>query len=168
MTRSRGILPVPLLLALGLWGCAGGGMTDRAELSWDAGIATQRDAQDKPIRVLQNHLYEIERQEQPPNIMILTRWKQRLPFDDEREEGVEMAQTRFIVEARPRQRNPDGTDIYTVRVRVENQVRMFAGGDWVARRPSREFRSYAAGVAGDIRAELQTGIRIIGMSVSAK
>jgi hypothetical protein len=161
--RIRGaVLVMAMVLPFGPGCASGGGLADRAELSWDAGLATPRDAQEKPVRILRNHQYDMEREEPPPNIYILTRWKQRLPFDDEAASGVEMAQTRFIIEARPRQRNPDGQDLYTVRVRVENQVRTGPSADWTVSPPSDEFRTYANGIAGDIRADLEAGIRVIG------
>jgi len=128
---------------------------------WDAGLATAFDAMDKPVRVLRNHLYDMERQDGPPNIYLLTRWHQRRPLADEAALGAELAHTRFIVEGRPRQRNPEtGDDLYTVRVRVENQLQMQGETDWVRVEPTADFRAYAAHIADLIREELEMGVRI--------
>jgi len=146
-------------------GCAlGGGPGIGGDLTWDAGLATARDVREKSLRVLQNHSYELEREEAPPNMYFLTRWRARTPFKDETELGAELAQTRFIVEARPRERGRDtraGTlTMYTVRVRVENELRREGETDWVQADPTDEFRAYAANIAALIRQELRIGIRV--------
>lgn len=151
------------LVVLGV-GCAAGGSGSNRGLSWDLGIATPRDAMDKSVQVLRNYQYDVERDSGPPNIYIITRWRERTPFDDEQAAGIEAVQTRFIVEARPRTRNPEGQDMYTVRIRAENMVRMSReSGDWSTEGPvSSEFRAYAGRIADDIRSSLATGIRMVG------
>ena len=155
-----GGLTASLLLLLA--GCASGaGPGLEGGLVWEAGLATSRDAMEKPVRVLRNHFYDMERQDGPPNMYLLTRWHQRQPLEDEAALGAEMAQTRFIVEARPRQRNPEtGDDLFTVRVRVENLLRMQGESDWVRWEPTPEFRAYASHIADLIREELEIGVRI--------
>lgn len=157
---------VGLLLAfvLLLAGCASAGAGGSRGMTWDLGVATPRDAMDKSVQVLRNYQYDIERQDGPPNIYITTRWRQRIPFEDEQEAGIEMAQTRFVVEARPRTRNPEGQDMYTVRIRAENMVQMTRdAGDWESEGPvTTEFRAYASTIADDIRSSLATGIRSVG------
>lgn len=156
---SGGGAAVALLL---MAGCAlGGGPGIGGGLTWDAGLATSRDVMEKSVRVLRNNQYDMEREDGPPNIYLLTRWRQRAPLGDEAEMGAEMAQTRFIVEARPRQRSPETTDdVYTVRVRVQNELRMEGETDWVEADPTDEFRAYASHIAALIREELEVGIRI--------
>jgi hypothetical protein len=152
-----------ILIAAGLAmtflaGCAGhaGGVGD---LRWDAGLATARDVGEKAIGVLQNHHYTIERAEGPPSIYVETRWKGRTPFDDETEAGVTAAETRFIIEGR---RSPRGDELYNVRVRAENRGRL-QGGDYEMLDPTSQFRAYANRIAADIKTELETGIRVIGL-----
>jgi hypothetical protein len=145
-----------------LAGCATAGGAGPTQ-SWDLGLATPGDASQKSTEVLRNYRFEVEREEGPPNIYILTRWQQRPPFEDEAALGADLAQTRFIVEARARRRNPQGEDLFTVRLRVENRLRLDGPmSDWVERPLTEEFRSFATQVAGDIRASLQSGIRVIG------
>ena len=146
-------------------GCALGGGPGMGEvLTWDAGLATARDVREKSLRVLQNHFYEMEREEGPPNIYVLTRWRARTPFKDETELGAELAQTRFIVEARPRERSRQTGDgrltMYTVRVRAENELRREGETDWVQADPTDDFHAYASHIAALIRQELTIGIRI--------
>jgi len=152
-----GLLVVASACATGGAGSGGG-----VGLTWDLGAATPGDASEKTSRILQQYQYEFERTEGPPNIYLLTRWKQRLPFDDERDAGIDLAQTRFIVEARARTRSPDGPDVYNVRLRVENLFQMRGGsGDWESTGVvTPEFRSYANGVAEEMRAALVSGIRV--------
>jgi hypothetical protein len=150
---------VGLLLAGGCASTEGAAPTQ----SWDLGLATPRDASQKSIEVLRNYRYEVEREEGPPNIFIVTRWQQRAPLDDEAAVGADLAQTRFIIEARARRRNPQGEDLFTVRLRVENRLRLDGPmSDWVEHPLTPDFRDFAAEVAGEIRASLQTGIRVIG------
>jgi hypothetical protein len=147
-----------------LAGCAGhaGGVGD---LRWDAGLATARDIGEKAIGVLQNHQYTIERAEGPPSIYVETRWRGRTPFSDEAAAGVTAADTRFIIEGR---RSPRGEELYSVRIRAENRGRTDPAGDYEVLEPTPEFRAYANRIAADIRAELETGIRVIGIILSGE
>jgi|GEM_PF-417353 len=160
LKRGSGQLAAAGLLLLG--GCASTGGAGPTQ-SWDLGLATPGDASQKSIEVLRNYRFEVEREEGPPNIYILTRWQQRPPLQDEAALGADLAQTRFIVEARARRRNPQGEDLFTVRLRVENRLRLDGPtSDWVEHPITDDFRIFASEVAGDIRASLQTGIRVIG------
>ncbi len=158
----RGSVLGGMVLLLAACATGGAGSGGGVGLNWDLGAATSGDASEKTSRILQQYQYEFERSEGPPNIYLLTRWKQRLPFDDERELGIELAQTRFIVEARARTRSPDGPDVYNVRLRVENLFQMRGGaGDWETTGVvTPEFRTYANGVAEEMRAALVSGIRV--------
>jgi hypothetical protein len=134
-----------------LTACASGGARV-GSLSWNVGEATAADAQDETIQVLRKYQYEIERQEGPPSIYIITRWKNRSPFNDEMAAGVQEARTRFIVEARR------GSQLlYTVRLRSENEVRV--GDTFERAEPTPEFRAYASELSEELKAVLLMGIR---------
>lgn len=153
---------VALVGLLLVGGCASTGGTGPTQ-SWDLGLATPGDASQKSIEVFRNYRFEVEREEGPPNIYILTRWQQRPPFEDEAALGAVLAQTRFIVEARARRRNPQGEDLFTVRLRVENRLQLEGPtSEWVEQPLTDEFQTFASQVAGDIRTSLQSGIRVIG------
>jgi hypothetical protein len=123
-----------------------------SSLNWNVGEATASDAQEKTIQVLRKYQYQIERQEGPPSIYIITRWKNRSPFTDEMAVGVQEARTRFVVEARR------GSQLlYTVRVRTENEVRI--GDVFESAEPTEEFTQYATELAEELRAVLLMGIR---------
>lgn len=130
-------------------------------LNWDLGLATTSDAQSIPNQILTRHLYRIERASGPPAIMIQTYWRDRTLFDDERAAGFSEARTRFIVEARPRMRNPEGgSELLTVSMRAENMGRLATGGEWMTMAPTPEFREYSGTIAADIKAELENRTRI--------
>ncbi|TVP42311.1 MAG: hypothetical protein EA350_16440 [Gemmatimonadales bacterium] len=157
--RRAGLGLAGLLLLAGCASTEGAAPTQ----SWDLGLATPGDAAQKSTEVLRNYRFEVERSEGPPNIFILTRWQQRTPLEDEAALGAVLAQTRFIVEARARRRNPQGEDLFTVRLRVENQLRLDgAMSDWVEQPHTSDFRAFAAEIAAEIRASLQSGIRVTG------
>lgn len=136
--------------------CASSGASG---LSWNVGQATAADAQNESVQIFRQYQYEIERAEGPPSIYIITRWRPRTPFDDERALGVEEAQTRWILEARARQRDPTRQDLYTVRLRVENEGRMESAMDFETLEPTPEFEEYANRLAADLGAVLEMGIR---------
>jgi hypothetical protein len=149
------------LLVILLAGCsARAGGVAAATRSFDLGLATQLDVQDKPVRVLRLNAYEAERVVGPPNVLVQTRWVARTPFADEQAHGITDARTRFIMEARPRQRNPEGgVTLYTARLRVENMGRT-GESDWVPLEPTPQFQAYAERIAAAVREELEAGIRI--------
>lgn len=158
--RVRALLALTALLLVA--GCASTGEAGPTQ-SWDLGLATPGDASQKSIEVFRNYRFEVEREEGPPNIYILTRWQQRNPLADEAALGADLAQTRFIIEARARRRNPQGEDLFIVRLRVENRLRLDGpSSDWVEHPLTSDFRAFASQVAGDLRASLEAGIRVIG------
>lgn len=136
-------------------GCASGG---RSDLSWNLGQSSPGDVTTKSVEVFRQRRFEIDRTEDPPNLMVMTRWRDRLPLEDEREFGVTEARTRFILEARPRSRT--GADImFNVRLRAENQGRLVGGGDYQLIPTTPEFKAYADEIAAELRAVLLMGIR---------
>jgi len=140
-------------LAVGLvTACASAGGPGVGSLSWNVGEATANDAQQKTVEVLRKHFYDIERQEGPPSIYIITRWRTRVPFDDERELGVVEARTRFIVEARR-----GSQQLFTVRLRAENEGR--TDQDFRPVETTPEFREYTTEVSSELRTVLLMGIR---------
>ncbi|HUF69266.1 MAG TPA: hypothetical protein VMM79_11550 [Longimicrobiales bacterium] len=150
MTKFIDRAAATLILALLAAACASGGRA--GALSWNVGEASETDAQEKTIEVLRKYFYEIERQEDPPSIYVITRWKSRHPFDDEIALGAVEARTRFIVEAR-RGSQP----LYTVRLRGENEVRIGDSFERIEATP--EFRTYADELAEELRTVLLMGIR---------
>lgn len=163
-TRILGSAAV-LVVATGAWACAtsGGG---QGTMSWDMGLSTATDAQQKALQIFQQYHYEIERHEEPPSIYIITRWRSRTPFQDERRMGVVEARTRFVLEARPRSRSlesdpsRDHPDPYSVRLRTENEGRIQGEPDFTLIETTPEFREYADRLAGDLKTVLAMGIRI--------
>lgn len=150
-----------LASTLVLAGCAaasgGGSFEERL-----AAQPTLPDLQDRTLRVLQRLQYEIDRTETEPQFMVITHWLERLPFDAEQEQGAESARNRIRVTGAIRGRTAI-TQTYTVTVRIENQIRLPDGG-WTEAPDSDAFRTMASRIANDLDAELDQGIRRVGLS----
>ncbi|TVP53645.1 MAG: hypothetical protein EA351_14795 [Gemmatimonadales bacterium] len=149
-----------LLILVVLPGCGGAG-GGGGSVSWDGGIATASDAVEAPQKILLDNQYQMERTQGPPNIYLLTRWRSRSPLPAEAELGIAEVRTRFIVEARPRSRNPSGADLYTVRIRAENEGRMSGESDYAPVEITSDFREYAGRIANAIRDEIEMGTRVM-------
>lgn len=139
--------------------CAGSGSLGSA--SWDGGIATETDALQAPQKILRDNQYVIERTQGSPDILVLTRWHFRSPLPEEEALGLVETRTRFIVEGRPRTRNPSGTDLFSIRIRVENEGRASTSGNWVPIEMTSDFRDYARRIATAISDEIEMGTRVI-------
>lgn len=158
--RNLSLALLGTLILIVLPACAGGG-GGGASVSWDGGIATATDAVEAPQKILRDNQYQMERTQGPPNVYLLTRWRSRTPLADEAELGITDARTRFIVEARPRSRNPSGADLYTVRIRVENEGRGSGESDYASLEITPDFREYATRIANAIRDEIEMGTRVM-------
>jgi hypothetical protein len=88
-----------------------------------------------------------------------TDWKARYPFDDEIELGVEEARTRIIITATPRSRAAMGSDMNTVRMEAENQVRYKNALDWHYVEMSKMLKDYLQDFADRLSTEFRAGIR---------
>lgn len=99
-------------------------------------------------------------QESSTRLYFETEWEDRAPFEDERERGIEAAQTRVIVIARPRAgANRGSATLARVHVRMETEVRTGAEPGWRWRPPSASAQAFAEEPASDLATKPNTGPR---------
>lgn len=149
------ILAAILLLA----GCGARGSAGVAHFARGVGLATANDLAEASSRVFDLHQFEIEREEEAPNIYKETRWRARTPFDDEQALGVTAAQVRAIMRARPRSTTSALGSVYTVDLTVEQRVQTLTSDEWVSITVTPAARAYAERIAADLRRELDVGVR---------
>lgn len=151
-----------LFVLLTLVACSGSGeASSRRGLTYSAnlGAATLYDINTKTRAVLDRYQFRIERIESSTDMLYIeTEWKNRYPFDDEIEQGIDAALTRIIIQATPRTRSVGG-DLNTVRLQAENQVRYRHGVEWHIVPMSPMLISYLKKLTEDTTIELRTGIR---------
>lgn len=141
----------------GVAACASSGRSSPAVFAQDIGRATPTELNVQVPRILALHQFEIERVAEAPNYYVETRWLDRRPFNDELVAGVEAAQVRAIVTARPRSTTVDA-NFYTVDMKVEQRVRGMASNEWVMTEPTEMAAEFAREIIGDMRQALDVGV----------
>ena len=131
---------------------------NRTRFSQDVGTATAIDAYERTMRVIRLHQFQIEREIQPPNLYIETRWRERAPFEDERGLGISQAQVRVIVRGTSRSATSKG-ELFSVNVAIENRVQLPFSTDWTEETASGQYRKYAQRIVDDLKRELEVGVR---------
>jgi hypothetical protein len=135
------------------------GTSSVAHFGRGLGLATAPETIEKTHRVLGLHQFDIEQDEGPPSIYIETRWKDRTPFADEQALGIDAAQIRAMVRARPRSTTSTLGEVYTVDMTIEQRVRLMGSMEWVHHTITAEARAHAAEIAEMLRRELDVGVR---------
>lgn len=146
MTLRRLLLS---LILLGTAACASG-QAGSPLYRRDIGIASGPDAITLAEQVIHRYGYQIDTAEESPEIRILTRWRHRLPFDDEAALGVTSAETRILVVARARSHSEMGSQ-YNIRFTMENRLGVARDPNWTETLNTPEFRKYADEIANDYR-----------------
>lgn len=146
------LLVVPVACASG---GGGGSSVFRAEL----GMATEADARSVSDRVFSQFQYTLDRAEDPPSLRLITEWRVRDPFQDERSLGIVEAESRLIVIGRERTISELGSQ-FAMTLQVENRVRAGTTGEWVDTQNTPQFREYARSIAERLETEFRTiGVR---------
>lgn len=153
---TRFTLAALTLLAVGCASAGGGGSPlFRREI----GTASKIDAYTLAMRVIQSFQYEVISEDTSMVIRLETDWRPRRPFDDEVALGVTAAESRLIIDARPRGFSELG-DIYTIYLTVENRLRVGNTPDWSESINTKMFQEYAEGIVEDYKRELRNiGVR---------
>jgi hypothetical protein len=149
-----------LLTVVGLPACAsstGGSAVFRREL----GSGTESNAREIFERVTGLRQFQIEKIEPSPNFSIITEWRLRPPFPDERLLGITEAETRLTLVGRIRVPATEAAgEQFAFTLVVENRTRGGEGEPWVSTRNTELFRNYAQSIAEQIEQEFRTiGIR---------
>lgn len=147
----------------GLAGCAGarapGTLGQDATYRRELGIATYPDIQQKLGDIIRRYGYEVIRWVGPPEIYIESAWRDRFPFDDEREIGIDFARNRLILRARRvPQRTPNAV-LYRVNISLENQTKSGPNGEWQTQVRTPSFLQYAAKFADELEQTVRSTVR---------
>ncbi len=153
-----------LVIFLFLVGCSGSSESRVTEgrFTTSVGTATFSGLRNNFERIIldrYHYEYEIQR-ETTTSLYYETRWKERSPFEDEAQRGIEAVRMRIIVEGRPRtRRGEEGGELYSVRFTGEMRVKYIARDDWISSPMTREARNYFRNVTRDLEIELRSGFR---------
>jgi hypothetical protein len=143
-------------------GCASGSGRDTgSRYSASIGTATRYDFTDKAQYVLvSKHRYEIEDvRDGTESITFETKWMERVPFDDEAQQGIIGARTKVILEARARTRGGlEARALYTVRFRGETMVQFINDESWVTESLSPQAHEYLRSISRELEAEYRAGM----------
>jgi hypothetical protein len=117
------------------------------------GQVTESDLYTRLPRVLARHGFFIMESDRFYNgLSFTTQWRLRNPFPDEEVLGATAARTQV------RLRAMKGGTLYTLRLQVENMIRI-ASGEWIHIPLEDDVLEYAREVATDIRMEIASGMR---------
>jgi hypothetical protein len=154
--RTAAALTV-FLLATAFTGCASSGPeANRSRFQRNVGQATPAFARELTMRILTQHGFVLEREEGVPNIVIQTRWRQRAPFSDEASLGIENAQNRMMVMARPRSATNNALT-YSVDIVIENRVQLLGSDAWTEASATPEYEKWVDRIVTDFTRELNVG-----------
>jgi hypothetical protein len=140
-------------------------LAHQGTLDHAVGRGSFRDIMVEVPAVLQRYGYAIYQNRPTSSTLYLeTGWQERAPFDDEAEEGVEYARTRFIARGRKA-----GPTMYTLTISAENQVMTppdttpeTAGRpatEWSVMAPTDMYRSYVREITTEIEMKVDAGLR---------
>lgn len=145
-------------------GCAGtsgaGDLGLPGHYQADVGLATAFDLRDKTRRVLDKYQFEVLRFDQNADMIYYeTQWKDRYPFQDEVDQGIEGTRTRIIIQGKPRTRRKNQSDVFSVKFSAESQVRLKETSDWHYALISPMAKIYLKQLADDLETEYRSGLR---------
>lgn len=141
-------------------GCAGNSPDQYRDFRTSAGEANESMISGQVQKIIDLYQYEIVRFEES-NISKVweTAWKARVPFDDERSLGILDAQTKIIIQARPKSRS-GASPVYRVYINAQNMVRLEAGDEWIRIPNTKQYSAYIREMASTLRSELDMTPRV--------
>ncbi len=149
---------------LGLVACAGSSSQKTRDSGnkyvASVGLASTYDFGDITRKTFDKYQFQVERYvESGDRIYVETQWKLRRLFDDEQMQGVVEAQSRIIMETRPRIRSGGEAKLSTVHFTAENKVLLANTGMWVNAPMSAMCREYFKDFAEDLRTTFSASMR---------
>ena len=141
-------------------GCAGSSSPTYRDLRLSAGEANAYAISDKVQRILNTNLFELVRfEESTVSSVWETAWKSRSPFEDEIAQGIVEAQTKLLIQSRPKTGAGDAT-IYRVYLNAQNMVRIDSRGEWIRVPNTKQYTAYIRGIAYSLKSELDMTQRV--------
>jgi hypothetical protein len=155
------MLPLVLVCLLGCSGTSSKGVKNSSnKYSTTVGLASTYDFGDITRKAFDKYQFQVERYvESGDRIYVETQWKLRRLFDDEQAQGVVEAQSRIILETRPRIRSGGEAKLSTVHFTAENKIMLANTGLWVNAPMSPLCREYFKGFAEDLRTTFSASMR---------
>jgi hypothetical protein len=155
-TSGGAVLFALSLLTVGA--CAGGGQGRAGTfMERGVGLGTPVEIVEKTKRIFELHQFEIELEQGEPDIFYMTRWRVRMPFEDEDALGVRQAESRVTVRARPRSPTAGEGAVYRIDVTVDQRVMTALGEGWTQITLTQQAREYASRILADFRREFDVG-----------
>ena len=143
-------------------GCVStGGLSKVNRHSETVGQASSFNFQNSATRLLDRYSYTINRYEEySSRVYYETMWKDHSLFDDEIDIEINAVQTRLILEARPKIKEPTaGRETYSVKFTGEVLVRMDPFGEWITISMTPQRKVYFKQLADDFKFDLRASIR---------
>ena len=162
MKRNQLIIALLSSFFLIFEGCASsGGLTKVNRHSATVGQASSFNFQNSAARLLDRYSYTVNRYEEySSRVYYETMWKDHSPFEDEIDVGITAVQTRLILEARPKMKEPTaGREINSIKLSGEVLVRTDAFGEWAELAMTSMRKNYFKQVADDFKFDLRASIR---------
>jgi hypothetical protein len=151
--RLRYVFAAALLVVTACASGAGSALFRR-----EVGNASGLDALNIAQRVAQQYTYQIESVDTLRDIRVETEWLKRRPFEDETAAGIDDAESRLLIVARPRGQTVLGTN-YSVILTVENRLRVQGSSAWNESLNTPMFTAYADKIAAEMK-QLFTNIGV--------
>jgi len=164
MMNNRKVSLVLLIFVSLLAGCSSTGGKNPSKLSTmfrtNLGLTMQDDfyqAVEKLVYGRHRYAESGDAHSSPNKLDVITDWRPRFIFDDERELGIVTVWSRILLTAklRPGQARFGGESTYKVTMRAENRVKYAEGEDWQPGPMTTQARNYFRDIADDLLQELK-------------
>lgn len=144
-----------------LFSACAGAQLNQSSVERRVGHATDVDIIDAVPKILRANGYTIYNNRRTDDMIYFeTNWRNRVPFEDEEDQGVDDARTRIILRARR-----SSATLFTVRLEAQNQVRgtdLPGGTGWSTIPATDDYKAYILDLSTLIKLEVDAGNRRIG------
>ena len=164
MMNNRKVSLVLLIFISLLAGCSGTGGKNASKTSkmfrTDLGMTRQDDfyqAIEKLVYGRYRYVDSGDAHSSPNKLDVVTDWRPRFIFDDEKELGIVTVWSRIFLTAklRPGQASFGGGSTYKVTMQAENRVKYAEGQDWQPGPMTTQCKNYFRDIADDLLQELK-------------
>ncbi len=162
MNSAMRLFPV-IIIGLFFTYCSGGTTKSIRGFRKNMGDHLRDDIIDQSTKLFFKHGFEVERQEgvegeTSGDVFIETKWKDRLPFDEEKADGIVAARTKIIIRARITQKALNFTSnqrMFKVSYTMENEFMVGLDREWVRRPLCSRLDAYCRRVYDEYKSQLR-------------
>ncbi|MFC1492487.1 hypothetical protein ACFL6O_00890 [candidate division KSB1 bacterium] len=152
-----------IILGLLFTYCSGGTTKSRVGFQKSMGDHLRNDIIEQCNNLATKHGFDIERLEGAEatdggDIYIETRWKDRVPFEEEKAEGIVAARTKIILRARPTQKAlnfTSGQRMYRVTYVMEHEFMVGLDREWIKRPFCPKLEDYCRRIYDEYKSQLR-------------